>query len=87
MISPKVLNLRWFYLISRVLTPILMFSIGGILYAQGASEEIKLKKTSSGLDVYYGQKVIAEFSHTQTPQCRPFLCNIHTLDGFKVTRN
>ena len=87
MISSKVLNLRWFYLISRVLTPILMFSIGGILYAQGASEEIKLKKTSSGLDVYYGQKVIAEFSHTQTPQGRPFLCNIHTLDGIKVTRN
>ena len=64
-----------------------MLSMIGILFGQGASEEIKLKKTSSGLDIYYGEKVIAEFSHTQTPQGRPFLCNIHSLDGIKVTRN
>ena len=87
MMSSKLINLHLFHLISRVVTPILMLSMIGILFGQGAIEEIKLKKTSSGLDVYYGEKVIAEFSHTQTPQGRPFLCNIHSLDGIKVTRN
>ena len=81
MISSKLINLHLFHLISRGLTPIFMLSMIGILFGQGASEEIKLKKTSSGLDIYYGEKVIAEFSHTQTPQGRPFLCNIHSLDG------
>ena len=87
MISSKHINLHLFHLISRGLTPIFILSMIGILFGQGASEEIKLKKTSSGLDIYYGEKVIAEFSHTQTPQGRPFLCNIHSLDGIKVTRN
>ena len=87
MSSSKLLNLRWFYLIFRGLTPILMFSIGGIILGEEAPKEIHFKKTSSGLDIYFGQKAVAEFSHTQTPLGRPFLCNIHTLDGIKVTRN
>ena len=87
MSSSKLLNLRWFYLIFRGLTPILMFSIGGIILGGEAPKEIHFKKTSSGLDIYFGQKAVAEFSHTQTPLGRPFLCNIHTLDGIKVTRN
>ena len=64
-----------------------MFSIGGIILGEEAPKEIHFKKTSSGLDIYFGQKAVAEFSHTQTPLGRPFLCNIHTLDGIKVTRN
>ena len=64
-----------------------MFSIGGIILGEEAPKEIHFKKTSSGLDIYFGQKSVAEFSHTQTPLGRPFLCNIHTLDGIKVTRN
>ena len=87
MSSSKLLNLRWFYLIFRGLTPILMFSIGGIILGEEAPKKIHFKKTSSGLDIYFGQKTVAEFSHTQTPLGRPFLCNIHTLDGIKVTRN
>ena len=87
MSSSKLLNLRWFYLIFRGLTPILMFSIGGIILGEEAPKEIHFKKTSSGLDIYFGQKAVAEFSHTQNPLGRPFLCNIHTLDGIKVTRN
>ena len=87
MSSSKLLNLRWFYLIFRGLTPILMFSIGGIILGEEAPKKIHFKKTSSGLDIYFGQKAVAEFSHTQTPLGRPFLCNIHTLDGIKVTRN
>ena len=87
MSSSKLLNLRWFYLIFRGLTPILMFSIGEIILGEEAPKEIHFKKTSSGLDIYFGQKAVAEFSHTQTPLGRPFLCNIHTLDGIKVTRN
>ena len=58
-----------------------------VLRAEETIKKIELKKTTSGLDVCYGEKVIAEFSHTQTPQGRPFICNIHTLDGIKVTRN
>ncbi|MBV64578.1 MAG: hypothetical protein CMP45_08705 [Rickettsiales bacterium] len=87
MSSSKLLNLRWFYLIFRGLTLILMFSIGGIILGEEAPKKIHFKKTSSGLDIYFGQKAVAEFSHTQTPLGRPFLCNIHTLDGIKVTRN
>ena len=64
-----------------------MFSIGEIILGEEAPKEIHFKKTSSGLDIYFGQKAVAEFSHTQTPLGRPFLCNIHTLDGIKVTRN
>ena len=64
-----------------------MFSIGGIILGEEAPKKIHFKKTSSGLDIYFGQKAVAEFSHTQTPLGRPFLCNIHTLDGIKVTRN
>ncbi len=58
-----------------------------VLRAEETIKKIELKKTTAGLDVCYGEKVIAEFSHTQTPQGRPFICNIHTLDGIKVTRN
>ena len=58
-----------------------------VLQAGENIKKIELKKTTAGLDICYGEKVIAEFSHTQTPQGRPFICNIHTLDGIKVTRN
>ena len=58
-----------------------------VLRAEENIKKIELKKTTAGLDICYGEKVIAEFSHTQTPQGRPFICNIHTLDGIKVTRN
>ena len=58
-----------------------------VLQAGENINKIELKKTTAGLDICYGEKVIAEFSHTQTPQGRPFICNIHTLDGIKVTRN
>ena len=59
-----------------------------VLRAEETIKKIELKKTTAGLDTYVTEKkVIAEFSHTQTPQGRPFICNIHTLDGIKVTRN
>ena len=58
-----------------------------VLRAEENIKKIELKKTTAGLEICYGEKVIAEFSHTQTPQGRPFICNIHTLDGIKVTRN
>ena len=58
-----------------------------VLRAEETIKKIELKKTTAGLDICYGEKVIAEFSHSQTPQGRPFICNIHTLDGIKVTRN
>ena len=84
---PKFTNNFWFCAFSLGLFLIIPFINGAVLHAEETHEKIHFKKSTAGLDICYGEKVIAEFLHTQTPQGRPFLCNIHTLDGIKVTRN
>ena len=84
---PKFTNNFWFCAFSLGLFLIIPFINGAALHAEETHGKIHFKKSTAGLDICYGEKVIAEFLHTQTPQGRPFLCNIHTLDGIKVTRN
>ncbi len=52
-----------------------------------AEEVVSFAKQSDGVDVLVGDRLIAEYVHTEEPLGRPFISNIKTLDGIQVTRN
>ncbi|MDG2381269.1 MAG: PmoA family protein [Pirellulaceae bacterium] len=51
------------------------------------TESVTFRKQDDGVDVWVGKQRVAEFVHTEDPVGRPFISNLHTLDGIKVTRN
>ena len=52
-----------------------------------AEEVVSFAKHADGVDVLVGNRLVAEYVHTEEPLGRPFISNVKTLDGIQVTRN